>query len=209
MKKHQRLTRLLFRTIAMLLIFGIASLIFVRLTAKADSLISFNENILGIIHDSEGSAVGTNGGASQIPESECFSGRCVYFDGTAYITFGDESNFDFAAATNWTIDFWFRTGDITSGTRVMVSKYWVDDIEGGYKIYMSSDGKVNFGVDDDNSWGPDDVATSISAYDDNLWHHVEAVKSGTTSLTLYVDAVRVGIDPSIQDDRRKPDPADV
>ena len=30
---------------------------------------------------------------------------------------------------------------------------------------MSSDGKVNFAVDDDNSWTPDDVATSGNAYD--------------------------------------------
>jgi hypothetical protein len=194
-----RKSKKLFSFIASLLVFTIGGLIFLRLTVKADSLIGFNEGYGITVHDSEGSASGTITNAVWKPQSECLSGSCLYFDGSGdYVSFGDESSYDFAAAANWTIDFWFRTGDITSGTRVMVGKYRGDDVEGGYKIYMSSDGKVNFGVDDDNSWGPDDIATSQNAYDDNLWHHLEAVKAGTTSLTLYMDGNRVGSDPSIQ-----------
>jgi hypothetical protein len=195
MKKSKRFTKLLLRTFSILLVFAVGSL---RLTAKADTLIGFNEGGGSTVRDSEGSASGTITNAVWKPESECLSGSCLYFDGTGdYVSFGDDSSFDFTAATNFTIEFWFRTGDITSGTRVMVSKYRGNDVEGGYKVYMSSDGKVNFGVDDDNSWGPDDIATSVSTYDDNLWHHVVATKTGTTGLTLYIDAVRAGQDLSI------------
>jgi hypothetical protein len=34
--------------------------------------------------------------------------------------------------------------------------------------------------------------TSTSVFDDNRWHHFSAVKSGTSSITLYIDALSVG-----------------
>jgi hypothetical protein len=183
------------KTLSILAVFAVASLLFVKLTAKADTLIGFNEGHGTTVSDSEGTAVGNITNAVWKSESDCTSGSCLYFDGSGdYVSFGDDANFDFIAATNFTIEFWFRTKDITSGTRVFVSKYRGDDVEGGYKVYMSSDGKVNFGVDDDNTWNPDDIATSINAYDDSYWHHVVAAKTGTTSLTLYVDGTRVARD---------------
>ena len=164
----------------------------------ADSLIGFNEGYGTTVSDSSGSASGTITNAVWKAEEFCFEGKCLYFDGSGdYVSFGDDSDYDFAASANFTIEFRFRTGDITSGTRVFVSKYRGDDAEGGYKVYMNSDGKVVFGVDDDNSFGPDDSATSINAYDDNRWHHVTAVKTGTTSLALYIDAIKVAEDLAI------------
>lgn len=192
----------LYKILAFFILIGViftGTLVWLARPAKADSLIGFNEGYGNTVHDSSGSASGTITNATWKPESECLSGSCLYFDGSGdYVSFGDESSYDFAAATNWTIDFWFKTSDITSGTRVFIAKYLsTTGTDGGYKIYMSSDGKINFAVDDDNSWTPDDIATSQNAYDDNTWHHIEAVKTGTTSLTLYVDALRVGQDDSI------------
>jgi hypothetical protein len=187
------------KTLLIVTLFLVASLIFVKLTAKADSFIGFNEGHGSTVSDSEGTASGTITNAVWRTESECVTSNCLYFDGSGdYVSFGDDANFDFTASTNFTIEFWFRTKDITSGTRVMVAKYNSSTgTDGGYKVYMSSDGKVNFGVDDDSTWGPDDIVTSTLAYDDSQWHHVVATKTGTTNLTLYIDALRVNQDVSI------------
>ena len=68
----------------------------------------------------------------------------------------------------------------------------------GYKLYMESDGDITFGIDDDATSFPEDAATTTTAnYDDNQWHHFEAVKDGTTSITLYIDGVEVASDTSI------------
>jgi hypothetical protein len=39
--------------------------------------------------------------------------------------------------------------------------------------------------------------TPIGSYDDNAWHHLAAVKNGTSSITTYVDGVSVGSDVTI------------
>jgi len=198
-RKPKKLIKKIYSFLSVLIILAVTSLIFTRLTAKADTLIGFNEGSGTTVNDSEGNATGTITNANWRPTSQCASGTCLFFDGDAdYVSFGDDADFDFAAATNFTIEFWFRTPDINTGTRVMVSKYnAATSTDGGFKVYMTADGKVNFGVDDDSTWGPDDIATSINAYDDNRWHHLVATKTGTTNLTLYVDALRVNQDVSI------------
>jgi hypothetical protein len=73
-----------------------------------------------------------------------------------------------------------------------------DSLGTGYVIQMESDGDITFGVDDDATWGPDDAATTTTAdYDDNEWHHLTAIKDGTTSITLYIDGVEVASDTSM------------
>ncbi len=162
------------------------------------SQITFDEGSGSTTSDSlSTSNVGTITNASWKPQEECLLGTCIYFDGNGdFISFGDNAFYDITTGS-YTIGLWFKTPDITSGTRVLVSKYRGDDVEGGYKIYMTSDGKVHFGIDDDNSWGPDDVVSSASSYDDSTWHHLSAVKNGTTSISLYIDALLVGTDTSI------------
>lgn len=70
------------------------------------------------------------------------------------------------------------------GTEYLVDKY--DATNGGYKIYLEG-GKYCLGIDDDNSWGPDDEICTTDNYDDNIWHHVTAAKTGTSKIELYVD----------------------
>jgi hypothetical protein len=165
---------------------------------RADSFVKFDEGYGTTVNDNSGNISGTITNATWQTSDLCFDEMCIFFDGTGdYISFGDDADLDFAAATDWTIEFRFRTPDISSGTRTFVSKYKGDDVEGGYKVYMNSSGNVVFGVDDDNSWGPDDAATSIDAYDDNQWHHVATVKDGTTGIYLYVDGLRVDYDENI------------
>ena len=68
---------------------------------------------------------------------------------------------------------------------------------GGYKIYMSNSGAVSFGIDDDTTSFPEDVATTTVEYDDDIWHHFVAIKDGVTALKLYVDGKEVASDYTI------------
>lgn len=187
--------------LTLLLIAGLVaySLLFLTKSTKADSLVGFNEGSGTSLHAATGGVTGTITGALWRPESECLTGSCLYFDGTGdYISFGDESTYDFAAATNWSIELWFKTGPISSGTRTILTKYnSATSTDGGYKIYMSSDGKLNFGIDDDQTSFPEDIATSQGRLDDNQWHFLSATKSGTTDITMYIDAQRVAQDASL------------
>lgn len=163
---------------------------------KADSLISFDEGGGTTTKDNQNNASGTITNAVWKSEEFCISGKCLFFDGTGdYVSFGDEADFDFAAATNWTVSLWFRHAPKTSGTEVLVAK---TNASAGYKILMESDGDITFAVDDDTTWTPDDSVTSTAAtYDDNRWHHISAVKTGTTKIELFIDGQLIGSDASI------------
>ena len=67
---------------------------------------------------------------------------------------------------------------------------------GGYKLYMNSSGNYVFGISDTTSFAKDSATTETS-YADNLWHHVVAVKNGTSSIRLYVDGQELASDYSL------------
>ncbi|MFH1971518.1 MAG: LamG domain-containing protein [Patescibacteria group bacterium] len=86
------------------------------------------------------------------------------------------------------------SGTTTPGAEVSV----VTPNSGGYKLYMASDGDIVFGIDDDNAIFPEDSATTtIATYDDNNWHHIVAVKNGTTNIKIYIDGQEVASDTSL------------
>lgn len=118
----------------------------------------------------------------------------VLFSGVnQHITRADDADFDFADDANMTITTWFKHGTASS-QEVILSKYQ----EAGYKIIMESDGDITCGMDYDSTWTPTDSITSTAAnYDDNNWHHIACVKTGATSLELYIDGVLIGSDTSI------------
>ena len=85
--------------------------------------------------------------------------------------------------------------EYSTGTQFVVSRY---DTDQGFKIWLSGNGKLSFGIDDDASWSPDTEAMSSSAYDDNVWHHFASVKDGNTALRLYVDGSEVASNTSLE-----------
>jgi len=126
-------------------------------------------------------------------EDLCKVEKCLYFDGTGdYVSHTDDANLDMASGNTVTVEGWFRTPDITSGTRTLISKEEATGADGGYRIEMDSSGFIRFGIDNDNTSFPSDSVTSTLAYEDNKWHHFAAVKDGSSSITLYIDAVAVG-----------------
>ena len=165
------------------------------LFASADSHVSFDEGGGTSVKDTEGTLTGTITGATWVSDG-CKDGKCLSFDGTGdYVSFGDAASLDYVASDNWTQELWFRHGPISSGTQVLIAKH--NATAGGYKVYLNSDGTISFGIDDDSTWNPDDVATSTSRYDDSRWHMISIVKTGTTRIDLYIDAIAVASDTSI------------
>jgi len=167
---------------------------------RADSLLKFDEGYGTTVNDESGNVAGTITNAVWKTDDLCLDKMCLYFDGTGdFISFGDDPDMDFAGSTNFTLEGWFRTPDITSGQRTIIAKYnGATGTDGGYKVYMDSNGYLIFGIDNDQTSFPSDSAsTTPASFDDNKWHHFAAVKSGTTSITIYVDGIAYQTDSAI------------
>src|SRR3989338_10066140 len=167
----------------------------------ADSLIKLDEGNGTSANDTNASvSAGTITGAVWKPEDLCKSGKCMFFDGTQdYVSFADDADLDFAAADSFTISFWFRHAPKTSGTEVMVVKLEAVGTDGGYQIQMEADGDITCQIEDDDADTTidDSISSTAATYDDNRWHYVSCVKSGTSSLTLYIDAVQITQDAAL------------
>jgi len=193
-----RLRKVLSSILAILIVLTSIRFAFFKPTEvhAADVFIKFDEGYgtTSAVNDTNGTvSAGSITNAVWRTEDLCKSGKCLFFDGTGdYVSFGDNANLDMAASDTVTIELWFRTSDITSGNRSLISKYETAGGDGGYRIYMNSSGQIVFGIDSNNTGFPEYSVTSASAYDDNKWHHVGAVKSGTSSMTLYINAQSVG-----------------
>jgi hypothetical protein len=119
--------------------------------------------------------------------------RNLKLDGSTGIA-SRSADVDFSFGTSsFTASTWFRHSSTISGTDTLLADYG----SAGWKVYMNSSGFMCFGIDDDSTYGPDDSACSSTSYADSKWHHLEAVKNGTTSLTLYIDGTRIAVTPSL------------
>ncbi len=113
-------------------------------------------------------------------------------DGSRWLSIADDADFDFVASDDFTITGWFNRA-ATSAAEVILQKFESTGGDGGYRIQMESDGDISFGIDDENTSFPEDSVTStLATYDDGSWHHFAAVKTGTSSLRLFLDGREVG-----------------
>lgn len=118
-------------------------------------------------------------------------------DGTKWLADdADDPDFDFTGTEDFSISGWFKHSPISSSDDYIIAKH---DSEGGYKIYMDSDGDIAFAIDDDGAWSPGDIIGNDQTrnYDDNAWHYFSAVKRGTSSMRLYVDGREIDNDTSL------------
>ena len=120
--------------------------------------------------------------------------QAISFTGTnQHVLIADDPDFDFADDEDLTLTTWFKHS-AASAQEIIMSKY----NEAGYKIIMESDGDITCALDYDSTWSPTDSATStLATYDDGNWHHITCVKTGATSLNLYIDGVLITTDSSI------------
>ena len=203
MKIKKNSTKILAVLLSLLTI--VLSIRFIFLKPKivyADSLFKLDEGYGTNINDNNGNVTaGSITNAVWKSEEFCKVGKCLYFDGTGdYVSFADDTDLDMGSGETVTLEGWFRTPDITSGTRTLISKEEATGADGGYRVELDSGGFIRFGIDNENTSFPSDSITTSTAFDDNKWHHFAAVKNGSTSITLYIDAISIGTDSSIQND---------
>lgn len=105
----------------------------------------------------------------------------------------DDADFDFVDDASVSISLFFKH-TTASAQEIILSKY----NEAGYKVIMESDGDITCALDYDSTWTPTDSASSTAAtYDDNQWHHIACVKSGASSLRLYIDGALIAEDTAL------------
>lgn len=134
-------------------------------------------------------------------------GNALTFDGTADIICSTnagsacEVDTDYnSTTTGFTVSLWFKHSTSMAGTDTLVSKRHttVPATAAGWAIYMNSTGTISFGVDDDTTWNPDDIATSTQTYNDGQWHFLTAVRqNAATGIFLYIDGKLAGSDATL------------
>jgi hypothetical protein len=154
----------------------------------------FNEGSGTTANDSSGNNnAGTISGATWQAEEGCFIDKCLKFDGSNDVvskTYSGDTDLDPGSAS-FSVGGWFRHSSTISGTDTMISR--ADGLNGvGYKLYMNSSGNMCFGIDGSAGSFPSDSTCSTASYADSKWHYVQGVKSGTTSITVYIDGKQVG-----------------
>ena len=145
---------------------------------------------------------GTITGATWVEKDRCLDGNCLSYDGAddrVARSAGDDADMDFAAADSFTISLWYRHSPESAGTDVIAVKLEAVGTDGGYIIQEESDGDITCAIEDDDADTTidDTISSTAATYDDNKWHHVACVKSGTASLTLYIDSNQVAQDASL------------
>ncbi len=110
----------------------------------------------------------------------------------------DDNDFDFDSTDDMTVTMWFKSDSASnpSGIEYLMDKR---SASAGYSIYTDSSGDIIFGIDDDSTWGPEDAAGDGLTLDyyDGTWHHLAAVKSGNSSISMYIDGKLTETDASL------------
>lgn len=128
-------------------------------------------------------------------EDFCISSKCLWFDGTnnENVSKSDDAKLDFAAADNFTVQAWVKRNGVSSANNFILTK--AQSGYTGYKLYQDASGDYCFDVSDGTN--TDTACTSAVEFDDDKWHLVQGVKTGTTNITLYVDGNQRAQDASI------------
>ena len=130
---------------------------------------------------------GVNSGTGNVAPSPSDGqvGGAQLFDGsTTKIDVAANASFDFLAADNFSVEFWYKGSSAPSSNQVAVSRYisgkfWWMGVNGG-------NGRARFYMTD----GTNTTTVYGSVITDGNWHHVAATRNGTTGVSnLYIDGV--------------------
>ncbi|RJR28688.1 hypothetical protein C4564_04655 [Candidatus Microgenomates bacterium] len=116
-------------------------------------------------------------------------------NGTAYLSRADDSDFDVAAADDYSVSLWFKSDATANPGSAEYLFNKANATTAGYAVYANTSGYLCFGIDDDTTWSPDVASCSSTDIYDNTWHHLVAVRNVAADLTeLYVDGILVDFD---------------
>jgi len=110
------------------------------------------------------------------PESECISGKCLYFDGdNDYI-----ATTDIDITSGVTISAWVKTGE-TSNQQIVRK-------QSAYQLIIYDTGVIRGLIGNGSSFSAGDAADGTTVITDNKWHHVAMTHSDSADETkVYVD----------------------
>jgi len=111
-------------------------------------------------------------------------------NGTAYLFRADDDDFDIKEFDDYSISIWFRSNSSSNPTSIEYLFNKASNTNRGYAVYFNTSGEVCFGIDDDNSWGPNvETCSNNDVYDGN-WNHVVAVRNKTEGkLQIYLNGL--------------------
>lgn len=136
---------------------------------------------------------GTLTNVTRYNEDSCLFQKCLYFNGSTSKVVGTYAEILDPSTNSFSLDLWFKHSPTISANQYLLTRYST----AGYKLYMNSSGNICFAIDDDSSWTPDDVTCTSATYKDSTWHHIKAIKTGTTSIALYIDGTQASINSSL------------
>ena len=122
------------------------------------------------------------------------SDTAVLMSGTSGIAYTNQSQ---PAPTTYSIEAWVKTSSFNGGK---ILGY--EDAQTGWgvnydrQVYMTNNGRIAYGI---KSGGVNQVITSSTLYNNNVWHHVVATQ-GASGMALYVDGVLIGTNATVTPD---------
>ena len=151
---------------------------------------AFDGDLIPSIPDSSGQGntgyIATGGAAtsSKIVPGEIGQGLNFDASNNDYVNIGTGSSLNMGSG-DYTVAIWAKYATTSSSFPVFVGKG--DSIAGGkrYAIFGRPNGALECDNDDDTV---DTSYFSSRAYDDNKWHHIVCVRSGST-LYMYIDDI--------------------
>jgi|GEM_PF-5427494 len=143
-----------------------------------------DETVSGTYADGAGGSTGTG---TTIPVPGQVFGAQEFNGINNKIVVPASTTFDFPAAGNFSIDFWFNGVAATPYTEYIIRRYISSQSD--WSIFITYDKKIRFQL---NNGGVTTVVVGGSIVDGN-WHYVAATRNGSTGVSnLYVDGTLVG-----------------
>ena len=122
-------------------------------------------------------------------------GGALDFDGNyGYVNVPDDSSLDFldGSTPTFTVEFWFQTTGVGTGTGFMGGPAILDRRRRGsmtavqFHFMIDSAGRLGFCVCDDDNITRVSIA-STTKINDGFWHHGAGIRDGTSNWELYID----------------------
>jgi hypothetical protein len=109
------------------------------------------------------------------------------FDANTKLDIPDNGTvYDWLSSESFSVECWIKTS--TTAAMVFVGRYRTDYVAARWIVGTNSSGNATFELRDNG--GPNVILSGASVISDNQWHHILAVRDGTTNFNrIYVDGV--------------------